>query len=107
MELTELHEIKLMQLNVPFTSEGHDKDVLSIIVYVGGDNADIISLHQIRAEATDTAFCTSVKAEHWQYMNIEPAAHLLLFIGVDHKKLQFRMHASQLTYLLGHYAKRV
>lgn len=50
MELTELHEIKLMQLNVPFTSEGHDKDVLSIIVYVGGDNADIISLHQIRVE---------------------------------------------------------
>uniref|UniRef100_A0A0E0NQ87 Pentacotripeptide-repeat region of PRORP domain-containing protein n=1 Tax=Oryza rufipogon TaxID=4529 RepID=A0A0E0NQ87_ORYRU len=48
VELTELHEIKLMQLNVPFTSEGHDKDVLSIIVYVGGDNADIISLHQIR-----------------------------------------------------------
>uniref|UniRef100_A0A0E0GHC7 Uncharacterized protein n=1 Tax=Oryza nivara TaxID=4536 RepID=A0A0E0GHC7_ORYNI len=29
VELTELHEIKLMQLNVPFTSEGHDKGLAS------------------------------------------------------------------------------
>jgi hypothetical protein len=61
VELTELHEIKLMQLNVPFTSEGHDKDVLSIIVYVGGDNADIISLHQIRGDSPLRLF-SSIRA---------------------------------------------
>jgi hypothetical protein len=34
VELTELHEIKLMQLNVPFTSEGHDKVILLSILKV-------------------------------------------------------------------------
>lgn len=61
----------------------------------------------LTAEATDTTFNTSVKAEQWQDLDIEPLTDLCLFITVDHKKLQSWMHLSKLMYLFVEIWKRV
>uniref|UniRef100_K4AH69 Uncharacterized protein n=1 Tax=Setaria italica TaxID=4555 RepID=K4AH69_SETIT len=65
-----------------------------------------VQIYMLYAEATDTTFSASVKAEQWQDINIESPTDLCLFIIVDHEKLQSWMHPGKLMYLCGHEKKR-
>jgi hypothetical protein len=58
-------------------------------------------------EATDMAFCTSIKVEHWHEFYVESLANLSMLITFDEKKLQFWMHASTLMYLYWHLTKSI